>query len=391
MPGDTKDCGNCGGGQHSNPNPIDYCGREQIGCDNPCRRGPRNSARCESLPSQIENFTTQFFGTVVKTEINGVVTWSLPCQLDVGLPGNPRGVDEGLACYFLRLFSDGLGGLKGDPGAQGPAGTNGTNAFTVVTQGFNQPTAQNPLVQFVVTPNPAIIAGINIFVAGSGYYLVTAVLAGGIVFATFQVAAPNPVAYVQAGSLVVPTGSNAVGLQGPQGVAGQTGPQGIAGPQGTPGASYTAQNGYVYATTSNAPYSLTTSYAPLNFGGLYLGFVPPESGTYLVTATIPVTTTVQTAQTTPINYAPELVYAKFKFTNATTLADVAGSESYCAFVFQGTAQVQAQQVTINAICQIGQGESLVATGIVVAPQPGAVLGLAWATIGQASLSWVRIS
>jgi len=115
MPGDTKDCGNCGGGQHSNPNPIDYCGREQIGCDNPCRRGPRNSARCESLPSQIENFTTQFFGTVVKTEINGVVTWSLPCQLDVGLPGNPRGVDEGLACYFLRLFSDGLGGLKGDP------------------------------------------------------------------------------------------------------------------------------------------------------------------------------------------------------------------------------------------------------------------------------------
>jgi hypothetical protein len=338
------------------------------------------------LPSQIENFTTQFFGTVVKTEINGVVTWSLPCQLDVGLPGNPRGVDEGLACYFLRLFRDGLGGLKGDPGAAGPAGSNGSNAFTVVTQGFQQPTAQNPLVQFVVTPNPAIIAGMNVFVAGSGYYLVTSVLSGGVVFATFQVAAPNPVSYVQAGSLVVPSGSNAVGLQGPQGVAGQVGPQGITGPQGTPGASYTAQNGYVYATTSNAPYSLTSSYAPLDFGGLYLGFVPPESGTYLVTATIPVTTTIQTAVT-----PPELVYARFKFTNATTLADVAGSESFCAFVFTGTGQVQAQQVTINAICHIGQGESLVAAGEVVAPVAGAVLGLAWATITQASLSWVRIS
>src|ERR1017187_5408533 len=98
MSGDTKNCDNCGDGYNRNPN-----GREQLGCNNPCGHGPHNSARCESLPSQIENFTDQFFGTVVKTEINGVVTLSLRCQLDVGLPGNPRGVDEGLACYFLRL------------------------------------------------------------------------------------------------------------------------------------------------------------------------------------------------------------------------------------------------------------------------------------------------
>lgn len=387
MPGDTKNCENCGGGDR-NPNPIDSCGRENLGCNNPCGHGPKNSARCESLPSQIENFTTQFFGTVVKTEINGVVTWSLPCQLDVGLPGNPRGVDEGLACYFLRLFRDGLGGLKGDQGNPGAPGQNGTNAFTVVTQGFNQPTPQNPLVQFLVVPNPAILAGMNIFVAGSGYYLVTSVLSGGIIFATFQVAAPNAVSFVQAGSIVIPTGANAVGVQGAQGQKGDKGDQGIQGVAGTPGSNITAQNGFVYATGANAPYSLTTSYGSLNFGGMFLGFVAPETGTYLVTATVPVTTTIQTAQ---VANAPELVYAKFKLANTTTNADIAGTETFTAFVFTHTAQVQSQQVTVASVCHIGLGEVLTVAGVAVAPQPGDVLGLAWATITAATLSWVRIA
>src|ERR1035437_6888859 len=181
MPGDTKNCENCGGEVRRNPNPLDFCGQGNRGCNNPCSHGPKNSARCESLPSQIENFSMQFFGTVVKTEINGVVGWSLPCQLDVGLPGNPRGTDEGLACFFLRLFRDGLGGLKGDPGVPGASGQNGSNAFTVVAQGFTQPTAQNPLVQFVIVPNPAILPGMNVFISGSGYYLVTDVQPGGVV------------------------------------------------------------------------------------------------------------------------------------------------------------------------------------------------------------------
>src|ERR1035437_1104499 len=388
MPGDTKNCENCGGEGRRNPNPIDSFGRENLGCNNPCGHGPHNSARCESLPSQIENFTTQFFGTVVKTEINGVVTWSLPCELDVGLPGNPRGVDEGLACYFLRLFRDGLGGLKGDPGVPGASGKNGTNAFTVVTQGFNQPTPQNPLIQFLVAPNPAILAGMDVFIAGSGYYLVTSVLPGGIVFATFQVAAPNPVSYVQPGFLVIPTGANAVGVKGSPGQKGDQGIPGLPGVQGAPGSNITAQNGYVYATGANSPYSLTTAYGSLNFGGLLLEFNAPESGTYLITATIPVTTTIQTAQ---VVNAPELVYAKFKLKNNTTSADVGGSETFTAFVFTHTAQVQSQQVTVNAVCHVGLGETLAVAGIAVAPQVGDVGGLAWATINAASLSWVRIA
>jgi hypothetical protein len=258
----------------------------------------------------------------------------------------------------------------------------------VVTQGFNQPTPQNPLVQFLVIPNPAILAGMNVFIAGSGYYLVTSVLAGGIIFATIQVTAPNPVSFVQAGSIVIPTGANAVGVQGAPGQKGDQGTPGLQGTPGIPGSNITAQNGVVYVTGANTPYSLTTSYGPLDFGGLRLAFVAPESGTYLVTATFPVTTTIQTAT---VPNSPELVYFRFKLTNATTLADIVGSDAFCASVFLNTAQVQAQTVTVSAICHIGLGEILAVCGFADAPQPGVTGGLAWATINAGNVSWVRIA
>jgi len=197
-------CTNCGSNE-SGVNPLD-CNTRYIQCDNPCGVTPANTARCESLPSQIENFTLQFFGTVIKTEIDGQVRWSLPCQLDVGLPGNPRAVDEGLACYFLRLFRDGIGGLKGDPGAPGAAGTSGNNAYAVTCQGFAQPTLSNPLVQIVIFANPAIVTGLYVFVQHSGYYLVTDVQPGGVLFATLVSPITSPAAYISAGALVVPAG-----------------------------------------------------------------------------------------------------------------------------------------------------------------------------------------
>jgi hypothetical protein len=158
------------------------------------------------LPSQIENFTLQFFGEVVKTEINGQVVWSLPCSLDVGLPGNPRGVDEGLACYFLRLFRDGIGGLKGDKGCPGDPGADGHNSYAVVKQAFAQPTISNPLAQIVIFPNPSILTGMTVFVQGSGYYLVTDVQSGGVVFVTLVSAVASPLAVVNVGAMMVPAG-----------------------------------------------------------------------------------------------------------------------------------------------------------------------------------------
>jgi len=49
---------------------------------------------------------TQFFGSVTKTCVNNQVVWSLPCNLDAGVPGYPRSPSEGLACYFKRLIND---------------------------------------------------------------------------------------------------------------------------------------------------------------------------------------------------------------------------------------------------------------------------------------------
>ena len=112
---DGNNCTSCEGGEHTNPNPLDPCTRSFLQCDNPCAIVEHNTVQCESLPSRVENFTKNFFGDVVRTEVNGQVVWSLPCGLDVGLPANPRGLDEGLACYFLRLFNDGIVGLRARP------------------------------------------------------------------------------------------------------------------------------------------------------------------------------------------------------------------------------------------------------------------------------------
>lgn len=60
----------------------------------------------EPLPSTVDNFVTQFFGSVTKTCVNNQVVWSLPCNLDAGVPGYPRSPSEGLACYFKRLIND---------------------------------------------------------------------------------------------------------------------------------------------------------------------------------------------------------------------------------------------------------------------------------------------
>lgn len=139
---------------------------------NPCRTHQHNTAACESLPSQISNFTAQFFGEVVKTEIDGAVAWSLPCGLETGLPNNPRGSGEGLACYFLRLFEEGIIGLTGPAGIQGTPGCNGFNAYTVTLLSFQQPTLAFPGVQVLTAFNPGILEGSYVFIATSGLYLV---------------------------------------------------------------------------------------------------------------------------------------------------------------------------------------------------------------------------
>ena len=253
-------------------------------CNNPCGTSQANTPACESLPSQIQNFTDQFFGTVVKTEVNGQVVWSLPCSLDTGLPNNPRGVDEGLACYFLRLFRDGIGGLTGPKGDQGIPGTNGTNSYTATIQSFGQPNLSAPLTQIVVVPNPAIVEGMGVFVEHSGFYVVSNVAPGGVLFVTLVSPISGAPSVVPAGSLVVPGGI------GPQGPVGATGPAGIQGPAGP---TTTNENGG-YSSLDPAGgslvgltnYSLTALWAVVDFTTAKPEFTPPAAGTYNVTGVI---------------------------------------------------------------------------------------------------------
>lgn len=76
----------------------------------------------EPLASALTNFIQSFYGTVTKTCVDGVVVWSLPCDLDTGNPNLPRNPGEGLACYFLRYIQTVVVGPTGATGPQGPAG-----------------------------------------------------------------------------------------------------------------------------------------------------------------------------------------------------------------------------------------------------------------------------
>ncbi len=267
-------CGDCG---NDNPNPLNSC--DKLGCDNPCgHTGPNNSAACETLPSQIDNFTLQFFGEVVKTEVDGKVVWSLPCQLDQGLPANPRGATEPLGCYILRLFEDGIIGEQGEQGEPGNPGTNGVDAYTVITAPFATPSLEHPYVQLVTRLNANIVTGANIFIEASGWYNVVGTDGTGVLFCNLISRLSDAVAIVPVGALVVPAGQTGVGVKGESGDKGLTGDQGIQGPKGQPGndaVSVTQNNGFFFTTTGN-DYDLL-AFTDEDFHPVWFSVAPPPA------------------------------------------------------------------------------------------------------------------
>lgn len=74
-----------------------------------CGCSPCNEVTCdadnEPLSSALNNFITSFYGSLTKTCVNNNVVWVLPCDLDNGISGYPRVAGEGLACYFIRVFT----------------------------------------------------------------------------------------------------------------------------------------------------------------------------------------------------------------------------------------------------------------------------------------------
>lgn len=272
---------------------------------NPCSECPPNTPECETLPSTVENFVSHFFGSVTKTEVNGQVVWVLPCDLGVGLPGNPRGTDEGLACYFLRLFAEGIQGLQGPTGDTGATGSAGRNAYTILTSTLTQ-TPVGSAVQFTVVPNVVLGVGEIVFIVGLGWYEITA-LSGNTVFATVRQVIPAPSAFVNSGTVVLPAGfqglsikgdtgdTGATGPQGPTGATGATGAIGPAGATGAAGATATNTNGQDTGGTTD--YSLPNANGKIDFGTddleLNLG-----AGTYHIWADLSVAATAGVIQGT---------------------------------------------------------------------------------------------
>lgn len=297
MPGDTHTCGSCGDGGNTNPNPLDSCGKQFLSCDNPCRIVEHNTIACESLPSRVENFTKNFFGDVIRTEINGQVVWSLPCGLDTGLPNNPRGIDEGLACYFLRLFTDGIIGLTGPAGKAGLTGPQGHNAYTVTLASFTNPTVGGT-VQVQTLYNPAMLAGEYVFIDGAGWYQIVNAPLSGLLTLILLVAVPGAT-FIPAGKLVVPSGSPGSSIPGVKGDKGDTGPIGLQGNQGgigptgatgPAGTNLLANNGYVTGAGGSNYTVNQPNYTTVNFGAQDFSFgggVFPV-GTYFVAASFDV-------------------------------------------------------------------------------------------------------
>lgn len=389
MPGDTHTCGNCGG-QHDE---FTDCGRAFLSCNNPCRAQAGNTAACESLPSQIQNFTLQFFGTVVKTEVNGVVEWSLPCGLDVGLPSNPRGADEGLACYFLRLFEDGITGFTGPAGAPGAPGCNGSNAFTVTVQSYPQPVG-NPILQVVTQYSPSMIAGLSVYIQGSGWYRITSSLPDGTLFLSVQQLLSTAPASIPAGSLVIPVGEPGInGVQGPQGIQGPKGdvgpqgpqgvqgPTGVTGPQGTPGNTPVLAYGSSYGIDGGGTNINTTTaagYLDLDFGAGAMGFLALLAGTYLVTAIIPIYASAS-------GLGNSIASMGVKLYNVNLTSDVLGSETVITLPPAGTTNPIVTNVIVTTTVpntNITVKRSITASGGII------TIGV---NAAQSRLNWVKIA
>jgi hypothetical protein len=302
-----------------------------MSCGNPCRTDPTNTAASETLSSQIENFTKQFFGEVIKTEINGVVSWSLPCTLDTGLPNNARGATEPLACYFLRLFADGILGTPGLPGDRGNPGADGRNAYTALTQSFTQPTLQNPQIQVRTSYNPAILPGMQVFIESSGWYRVDANIADGTLFLALLAIVTNPPVTIAAGSLVLPAGAQGLSVPGEKGDPGQKGlkgddgDKGEQGDQGLPGLSgptsgttnnngqYHDDAGTLYTNPNTGP-----AWTPVDFTSSMPKVTLTTAGTYLLTVT-----TAISSHTSGVAFSVRLY-------DETAAAAVAGTEEFNA-------------------------------------------------------------
>ena len=155
---------------------------------------PKCDPSNEPLSSSLNNFILSFFGSVTKSCVNGQVVWTLPCDLDAGIPGFPRISGEGVACYLLRIFQSGF------------------VASQITLNSFIQP-AVGGSVDVTINNPTTYTVGQTVVIPGAGTYTVTGVGSNSVTL-TLEPGSPIPPGGV------VPTGSSVVVVNSTSGFTG---------------------------------------------------------------------------------------------------------------------------------------------------------------------------
>jgi hypothetical protein len=255
-------------------------------CLNPTAVSGRNSAACESLQSKVANFTSQMFGAVTKTDVDGKVVWTLGCGLDEGLPVNPRGFGEGVACYFFRLLYDNILELTGEPGDNGSTGVDGKDAVSATTADFVQPNVGDTITVSVLATR-ALLPGLIVFVQNSGWYDVVS-NDGDTAVLTLREALFFAPVVVPLGAVIVPTspgGRPIVGDKGPPGDKGADGPPGDEGDKGRDANANV--NGYFFGAGKSdfVTTIVNNTPVPVVFDGSFVDVPITVAGTYYIVGT----------------------------------------------------------------------------------------------------------
>jgi len=255
-------------------------------CLNPTAVSGHNSAACESLHSKVANFTAQMFGAVTKTDVDGKVVWTLGCGLEDGLPTDPRGFGEGVACYFFRLLYDNIKELTGEPGEDGPDGVNGKDAVSATTADFVQPNVGDTITVSVLATR-ALLPGLIVFVQNSGWYDVVE-NDGDTVIITLREALSFAPIVVPLGAVIVPVSPGGRPIVGDKGAPGDKGPDGEPGVEGDKGRDANPNvNGYFFGEGKSdfVTTIVNNTPVPVVFDGSFVDVPITIAGTYYVVGT----------------------------------------------------------------------------------------------------------
>lgn len=310
-------------------------------CLNPTGVSGHNSAACESLLSKTANFTAQMFGAVTKTDVDGKVVWTLGCGLEDGLPTDPRGFGEGVACYFFRLLYDNILELKGDKGDNGLDGVNGKNAVSATTADFFQPVVGDTITISVLATR-ALLPGLIVFVQNSGWYDIVA-NDGDTVVLTLREALSFAPVVVPLGAVIVPVCPAGNPIAGDKGVPGDKGPDGVAGDEGQQGRDANPNiNGYFFGAGKSdfVTTIVNNTPVPVLFDGAFVDIPITVAGTYYI-----VGTTKTVVGTSAVIFLALITWAVVdNATNATLSTYNTEAEANAAVQAGQTVQVKIQEV-----------------------------------------------